>query len=329
MKGERDVGVRANGEAEAYAARIREGDVRALARAISWLEAGDGRGARVLAALRSAGPPAARLIGVTGSPGSGKSTLVDRLVGWERARGNRVAVVAVDPTSPYSGGAILGDRVRMMRWHDDPGVFVRSMATRGHLGGVATATLQVVALLEAAMFDRVIVETVGVGQSEVDIVSIADTTVLVLTPSSGDGVQAFKAGVSEIADLFAINKRDLPGADRLRREVRAAQELGAAERDGWRPPVVLTRADAGEGVDALGEALDAHAAHLAAREGGAERLRGRVRAELAAALRARARAALDGREESLVDAVLRGALTADEAAAQALRENADGTLPPP
>ena len=200
---------------------------RALARAITLLEAGRDEGQTLLKNVRPRGGRA-RVVGVTGAPGSGKSTLVDKLIGVARGRGLKVAVVAIDPTSPFSGGAILGDRIRMGRWHTDAGVFIRSMATRGHLGGLAAASLQVVALLDAHGFDFVFIETVGVGQSEVDVVKVADTTLLVLTPGQGDGVQAFKAGIMEIADVFAINKFDLPGGPRLKREIKAALELGHA-----------------------------------------------------------------------------------------------------
>src|SRR5690606_2451579 len=166
---------------------------------------------------------------LTGSPGSGKSTLGDALIAAWRALELKVAVVAVDPSSPFSGGAILGDRIRMLRWFDDEEVFIRSMASRGHLGGLAAGTLRAVALLDAAGFERVLVETVGVGQSEVAIAEAADSTVVVLTPGSGDGVQAFKAGIMEIGDIFCVNKADLPGADRVRREIRAALDLAPTE----------------------------------------------------------------------------------------------------
>ncbi|HEX7002801.1 MAG TPA: methylmalonyl Co-A mutase-associated GTPase MeaB [Trueperaceae bacterium] len=219
--------------------RLRAGEARALARAITLIESGDETGQRLLARLRPEGGRA-RVIGVTGAPGSGKSTLTDAMVGWARARDERVAVVAVDPSSPFSGGAILGDRIRMTRWHSDPGVFIRSMATRGHLGGLAAATLQVVAFLDAVGFGTILIETVGVGQSEVEIAEAADTTVLVLTPGQGDAVQAFKAGIMEIADIFVVNKADQPGANRLKREIRAmlaiarqnAHDVGGDERGG-------------------------------------------------------------------------------------------------
>ncbi len=309
------------------AALVRAGSLRALGRAVSWLEADDPRASRVLAELRrstgtrvdAARSDGSRLIGLTGSPGSGKSSLADRMVEAYRAQGLRVAVIAVDPTSPYSGGAILGDRIRMTRWHADAGVFVRSMATRGQLGGLAAATLRIAALLDAAGYDRVLIETVGVGQSEVDVAAVADTTVLVMTPAGGDGVQAFKAGVMEIADLFVINKADLPGADRLRRDVRAAQGLSEPEPDGWTAPVVQTRASDGTGVPELLRTLDEHADWLAARGGDARRRHGRVRAELEAAMRRQAAMALRAGVEARLPDIAAGRATAEEVAADLLR----------
>ncbi|MEF2278716.1 methylmalonyl Co-A mutase-associated GTPase MeaB [Deinococcus sp. YIM 134068] len=241
--------------------RYREGDPRALARAITLAESGL-EGARPL--LRAARERAGRavVLGVTGSPGSGKSTLTDGLITHLRAEGKRVAVLAVDPSSPYSGGAILGDRIRMLRHHADAGVFVRSLASRGALGGLSPRTLPVLALLEGAGFDWVMLETVGVGQSEVDVAAVCDHTLLVLTPAGGDGVQAFKAGIMEIADVLAVNKADLPGADRMVRELKAAQGLGAHDAGTWFAPVVKTVAARGEGVAEVVAAVLAHRAHL-------------------------------------------------------------------
>lgn len=284
------------------------GDERAVARAISLVESGAGAGQELLRSLRERTGRAA-VIGVTGSPGSGKSTLTDGLIGASRARGRRVGVVAVDPTSPYSGGAILGDRIRMTRWHGDPDVFIRSMATRGHLGGLAAASLQVVALLDAAGFDTILIETVGVGQSEVDIVQAADTTVLVLTPGQGDGVQAFKAGIMEIADVFCVNKADLPGADRLKREIAAAMELGAFAEGAWRPPILGAVASRGEGVEAVLDQVEAHRAHLEQQGVLASARRRRVRAEVVAILGEQLRRALAEREDDAVDAILAGRAT--------------------
>ncbi len=296
-------------------------DERALARALSQIEAGTRGGQELLRRLRPATGRAA-VLGVTGSPGSGKSTLTDGLIEVARQRGQRVGVVAVDPTSPFSGGAILGDRIRMTRWHDDPGVFIRSMATRGHLGGLAAATLQVVAVLDAAGFDLVVVETVGVGQSEVDIVRVADTTVVVLTPGGGDGVQAFKAGIMEIADIFCINKYDLPGGDRLAREVRAALELGGFADGAWRPPVLRAVASRGEGAREVLERADDHRAHLRA----AGRLEGlrrrRVRFEILALLGEELRRALERRGDEAVDEVLEGRATPHEVVVELLAQEA-------
>lgn len=285
-------------------ARFLEGNERALARGISLLEAGDASGQRLLQAVRGRAG-GAHLIGVTGSPGSGKSTLTDALTAVARAQGKRVAVLAVDPTSPYSGGAILGDRIRMMRHHRDAGVYIRSMATRGQLGGLAAASLQVTALLDAFGFDLIFVETVGVGQSEVDIVRVADTTLVTLTPGQGDGVQAFKAGIMEIADVFVVNKVDQPGGGRLKREIRAALEL-APQPHGWRPPVQETVASEGQGVAELFEVLAEHRAHLKASGALATLQEARVRFEISALLAERLRRRLTGLEPSLIGAVLRG-----------------------
>lgn len=292
---------------EALRDSLLAGDERALARAISLVEAGSDAGQELLRGLRDRTGRAA-VVGITGSPGAGKSTLTDALIAVLREHGRRVGVVAIDPTSPFSGGAILGDRIRMTRWHSDPGVFIRSMATRGHLGGLAAATLQVVALLDAVGFDHVLIETVGVGQSEVDVVQAADTTVVVLTPGQGDGVQAFKAGIMEIADVFCINKYDLPGADRLRREVAAALELGDHDAHTWFPPIVGTVAAKGEAVATLLEKVEEHLAHLGA-EGRAASHRRRVRAEVTATLGEQVRRALAEREAEAVDRVLSGAAT--------------------
>jgi LAO/AO transport system kinase len=300
-------------------ARFLAGDERALARAITLIESGAATGQELLRGLRAAGRVGeGRVVGITGSPGSGKSTLTDRLIEAWRERGQRVAVVAVDPSSPFSGGAILGDRIRMTRWHADPDVFVRSMATRGHLGGLAAATLQVVTLLSAARFDVVFVETVGVGQSEIDIVRVADSTVLVLTPGHGDGVQAFKAGVMEIADLFCVNKFDLPGGSRLQREIQAALHLAPLPAGAWPPPVSSAIANRGEGIDELVAGLDAHYAYLEESGALAGVERRRIHFELTASISEAVRRALAGREEGLVDAVLTGRTTPAEAVAALL-----------
>lgn len=302
-----------------FASRVAVGEERALARAMTLIERHDAASDDLLRELRPL-TGRARVIGVTGSPGSGKSTLTDALIARYREAGDRVGVVAIDPSSPFSGGAILGDRIRMMRWHDDPGVFIRSMATRGHLGGLAASTLQMVAVLDGAGFDHVIVETVGVGQSEIDIVQAADTTVLVLTPGGGDGVQAFKAGVMEIADVFCVNKADLPGADRIRQDVRGALDLAMPAPDAWRQPIVATVATTGDGVDDLIVRIAAHHDHLAEKGLLEERLRRRVRAEVTALLGAALRAAWEGRQDQAVSDILAGAITPREAVMSLWRE---------
>ena len=284
---------------------------RALARAISLLERGQPEGQTLLKAVRSQGGKA-RIIGLTGSPGSGKSTLADRLIGEVRGRSQEVAVVAVDPTSPYSSGAILGDRIRMMRHHKDPGVFIRSMATRGHLGGLAAATLQVIALLDAYGFDYIFVETVGVGQSEVDIVQVADSTVLILNPGQGDGVQAFKAGIMEIADVFAINKADHDGTGRLKREIQAALDLGTWEEGAWRPPLQETVALENKGSEDLLTHLSKHYEYLKTTGELEERRRRRARFEISAMVTAQVQRRVEVDEARYVEAVLKGDLSPAE-----------------
>jgi len=227
--------------------RVLSGDPRALARAATIIE---NRNRESEPLMRELFPHTghAVLIGITGSPGAGKSTLVDQLTHALRRDGKRVGVIAVDPTSPYSGGAILGDRIRMLDHYADPGVFIRSMATRGALGGIAKATTEMALLLDAAGCDVVLVETVGVGQDEIEIARLADVTVVLLVPGMGDDVQAIKAGIMEIADVFVINKADQPGADRLEREVKTAEEF-AKRPDAWRPPIVRAVAKDGTGIE--------------------------------------------------------------------------------
>jgi len=225
---------------------VLKGDARALARAATLVE---NRNRESESLLRELFPHTGRalVIGITGAPGSGKSTLVDQLAHLLRRESQQAGVIAVDPTSPYTGGAILGDRIRMLSHHADPGVFIRSMATRGALGGIAKATTEMVLLMDAAGRDVILVETVGVGQDEVEIARVADVTVVVLVPGMGDDVQAIKAGIMEIADVFVINKADLAGADRLEREIKAAQSL-SKRPDSWKPPIVQAVAKDGKGI---------------------------------------------------------------------------------
>ena len=277
------------------AARLRDGDVRALARGIRMVEDGAPGAEALLRELRAG--PRAHIVGITGPPGSGKSTLCDGLIGAWRAQGLSVGVLAVDPSSPFTGGAVLGDRVRMQRHAGDAGVFIRSMAARGHLGGLAAAARQAVRLMEAAGRDRCLLETVGVGQSELEVMRSVDTTVVVVTPAAGDGVQVIKAGILEIADVFVVNKADLPGAARMAREL---VELAhhAAARTGWEAPVLSTVATEARGVDELCAAVERHRETIAAsgelERRRAERLRAEIEAIVVERSAERARAALRG-----------------------------------
>ncbi len=299
------------------ARRFEAGDRRALARAITLVESGHPAGAELLRRFRGRGQ--ARVVGLTGSPGSGKSTLADRLIEEARKAGDTVAVLAVDPSSPFTGGAVLGDRIRMMRHYKDEGVFIRSMASRGALGGLAGATVAALSLLEAFGFDWVFIETVGVGQSEVDIARVADTTVLVLTPAAGDAVQAFKAGVMEIADLIVVNKFDLPGGPRLVEELKATLELAPPHPTGWQVPILTAVASRGEGARELLEAIEGHRAHLEA-SGSLEPHRlERVRFEVQAVIQEWGRR-LSEAAEPLLRQVVRGEKTPEEVARALLAE---------
>lgn len=253
--------------------KILQGDPRAVARLMTMIENGV---AEAVAALKSLyhHTGKAHVIGVTGPPGSGKSTLTDRIIEELRRRGQTVGIVAVDPTSPFTGGAILADRIRMQRHSVDPGVFIRSMATRGHLGGLARATNDVVDVLDAAGKDYVLIETVGVGQDEVDVVRAAHTSIVVAVPGLGDDIQAIKAGVMEIGDLFVVNKADRDGADKTAAEIEMALHLGGAT-GGWLPRVLKTVALKGEGVAELTQVILEHQAFLQQHEG--RRQKGRER----------------------------------------------------
>jgi LAO/AO transport system kinase len=244
--------------------RARDHDPRAIARLISLVEDASPELREVAAAL-APHTGRAMVIGLTGSPGVGKSTSTSGLVSAFRAAGHRVGVLAVDPSSPFSGGALLGDRVRMQEHATDPDVFIRSMATRGHLGGLSWATPQALRVLDAAGFDVVLIETVGVGQSEVEIVSLADTTLVLVAPGMGDGIQAAKAGILEVADIFVVNKADRDGADQAIRELKHMVSLGRREQEGpsWRQPVVRTIAARGEGLTDVVEAIEAHRTWMA------------------------------------------------------------------
>ncbi|MCC5574069.1 MULTISPECIES: methylmalonyl Co-A mutase-associated GTPase MeaB [Microtetraspora] len=295
----------------ALVADARRGRPRAVARLITLVEnatavpGGDDPLREVMAAFATEtgpgagrGPYGARVIGLTGSPGVGKSTSTGMLIQAFRKRGHRVGVLAVDPSSPFTGGALLGDRVRMQEHATDPEVFIRSMASRGHLGGLAWATPQALRVLDAAGCDVILIETVGVGQAEVDVARLADTTIVLLAPGMGDGIQAAKAGILEVADVFVVNKADRDGAQAVVRELRNMVGLIHAP---WKPPIVSTVASRGEGADELLAALDKHAAYLD--ESGELRRRRLARArdeiESIALAQLRARFALAGRERQL------------------------------
>jgi LAO/AO transport system kinase len=249
-----------NPNIQTWIEQLRSGDVRALARAISIVENRAPGWSELLKALfRHSGK--ARVLGLTGPPGAGKSTLVDQLARFYRKHNRSVGIIAVDPTSPYTGGAILGDRIRMQEHFSDPGIYIRSMATRGSLGGLARTTADVTTVLDASGRDLIMIETVGVGQDEVDIVRLADVTILILVPGMGDDVQTIKAGIMEIADIFVINKSDRDGAENVEREIRSLQSL-AMRHDGWTPPIVKTVASQGAGIEELAGAIADYEAYL-------------------------------------------------------------------
>ncbi|MET0769833.1 MAG: methylmalonyl Co-A mutase-associated GTPase MeaB [Solirubrobacteraceae bacterium] len=310
------------------AERLLAGDKRALARGISLVEDDDPEG---WALVREVYPHtgSATVIGFTGPPGAGKSTLIGALVRHQRALDRIVAVLSIDPSSPFRGGALLGDRIRLSEHFLDPGVFIRSMATRGALGGLAEAALQTALLMDAAGKDDVLLETVGVGQAEVDVIDHADSVVLVLIPGSGDSIQALKAGVMEIPDVIVVNKADHPLTDTMVREIRGVLSLAPAE-GGWVVPIVKTEATRGEGVEELAAKLADHRAFVEAEGLLSERRRrnlfnevlglatARMRAELEAALRE------DPEVQELLDEVVARRLDPASAAAEVLRRRADG-----
>ena len=295
--------------------RFRAGDVRALARAITMVERRDSsvRALEKALADRSRAIP---VTGFTGSPGTGKSTLVDALVTHLRKQDRSAAVIATDPNSPFSGGAILGDRIRMQRHALDPKVFIRSMGARGHLGGLSLAAREAIRLLGAFGFDEVILETVGVGQSELEVAAVADTTIVVLTPNLGDGVQMIKAGILEIADIFVVNKADLDGHQRAVQELRGM--LSLAPKSDWKPPIVATSAAKQAGIAELWAAIEAHRQHLQASGAAAARAEERLRGETAdlVAEMARERA----RRRLAEDSTLRERLLRDQAPYAAAEE---------
>jgi len=276
---------------EAFAARVLAGDVRAAARLMRFI---DDRNPRAMPILKRLHPHAGRahIIGLTGNPGAGKSTLGAALVAYWRAQGKRVGVVAVDPSSPFSGGAILGDRIRMAEHAVDDGVFIRSVATRGHMGGLSRSANDIVLVLDAMGYDPILVETVGVGQDEIDVIKVAETTAVVVVPGLGDEIQAIKAGLLEIADVFVVNKADRDGALRAEKDLRMLQSLGATPT--WEVPIVRTVATAREGIGDLVAALEAHRAQLTTdAKASLERARMRARHVLESLVRDRMSAAFE------------------------------------
>jgi LAO/AO transport system kinase len=299
--------------------RAARGDRRALGRLLTMAERGGEPGDELDERLRSRRTRAARVIGITGAPGAGKSTLTGRLLDALGTTGHQIAVLAVDPSSPRSGGAILGDRLRM--GHDvDPATFIRSVATRGSHGGLATSVPAMIRVFETAGFDAVIIETVGVGQIELDIAALADTTVVVVTPGWGDAIQANKAGILEVADVFAVNKADRPGAGDAVRDLEYMLDL--APDGGWRPPIIRTVATDGTGLDQLLAAIDDHTATVAATRNGRHRSSAELRAHVDRALARSVERALRDRDD-LVAAMERGDITASTAARQVLEKIAE------
>jgi LAO/AO transport system kinase len=273
--------VRRSADPEALITAARSGDPRSLARLVSLVEDESAELRRVMKVIAPL-TGHAHIVGLTGSPGVGKSTVTGALVRVYRDAGLRVGVLAVDPSSPFSGGALLGDRVRMQDHATDDQVFIRSMASRGHLGGLSWATPQAVRILAAAGFDVVLIETVGVGQAEVEIASLADTALVVVAPGLGDSIQAAKAGILEIADIFAVNKSDRPGGQEVVRDLRSMLAMASYGANDWKPPIVSTSAATGDGITDLAAAIDKHRDWLAASGQLDERRLGRVREEISA-----------------------------------------------
>lgn len=263
---------------EDRAERVISGHRRSLAKAITMVENNHPDKTELLKGIYPHTGRALK-IGITGAPGAGKSSLVDALIRYLRAKGKTLAIVAVDPTSPFTGGALLGDRVRMQEHATDPGVFIRSMGTRGSLGGLARATKEAVHVLDAAGFDVILVETVGVGQSELEIMHVADTTMVVLNPGAGDTVQAFKAGIMEIADLFVINKADLSGVDKLEAEVDSMLDL-VKHNAAWRPPIVRTISNQSVGIQTLWEQIEVHQQYMSSSKIGLQRKQKQLQLEV-------------------------------------------------
>lgn len=308
---------------EAVVERLAGGDRRALAQAITAVENRTEASVGLISAAfpRATGAP---IVGITGPSGAGKSTLVDALTGVYRADDKTVGVLAVDPTSPFTGGALLGDRVRMQRHSEDPGVYVRSMATRGAMGGLAAAVYDTLVLLSVAGFDRLLIETVGVGQDEVDVAAVADTTCVVLTPVGGDEIQAIKAGIMEVADIFVLNKADMPGVDRAEAQLHAW--VTRAEDGEWTPPIIRTIAGQGDGVAELAGAIGEHEEWYRTSGRAAAKRRTLAKMRLQTLLRerlmlaARRRGFDEARENELVDAIARGELDPHSAAQQVVDE---------
>lgn len=303
-----------------WEAVLRDGNPRDIARAITAVENSSGVSAEILAQLPL---PTAHVIGLTGPPGVGKSTSTSALVGKLRSNGHRVAVLAVDPSSPFSKGALLGDRIRMQEHASDPDVYIRSLAARGHLGGLTETTLDVITVLSAAGFDSIIVETVGVGQSEIDIASAADTTIVITAPGMGDGIQAAKAGILEIADIFAVNKADREGAEVAVRELKSMISL-APSVTGWAPPVIPTVATTGEGFGELTTAISEHLRYLQTTGNLDRRREQRLRDYLVARAFAVAHRRIQDNEASqqLAHRVASGHLSAASALVQLVNESA-------